>query len=116
MIFIKMSGIVTRMRRDYRETRMRGLPLRQHLPDLHRRNARIPQSVRQRCSVRRGNQQPTRSLRIKQQRPHIVRHSVVVLHQALGKVPVVLESSGNIPGTHTLQRALDQRHTVRQKC
>ena len=60
--------------------------------------------------VRRRNQQPSCGLRIEQQRPHFLRNSVVVLHQALGKIPVVVESAGNVSGANALQRSLEQRN------
>src|ERR1039457_611879 len=54
----------------------------QDFPDLHRRDSCIAKNLSQRCPIRRGNQQPSRGLRIEQQRPQILGNALKVLGSA----------------------------------
>ena len=96
---------------------MRGFVADSTSPSCDGRNSSGMESFRQDLFPASGSgyQQAPCGLWIKSPMSALVRYSVVIFNQALGKLTIVLETRGNVAGAHALDRTLDQWNPFPQK-
>src|SRR5580704_3802627 len=84
---------------------------RQYFSNFDGWNSGPIESLRQLDGVLRRNrdQEPTRGLRVKQDRLPLIRNGAFVFHHALGELTIGIEPCRDVAVTHTFERSLKQR-------